>query len=92
MRTLSRADKLLNIRVVWKVRATPREVMTSGLRPASPTGLSVARSRIEPALILTIPVMQLKRVVLPAPLGPIRPKIEPLGTVVLTASTAVRPP
>src|SRR5215468_8658550 len=35
--------------------------------------------------------MRLKQVVLPAPLGPIRPTISPSGTLKLTCSTALRP-
>ena len=38
------------------------------------------------------PVRQLKKVVLPAPLGPISPMISPRLTRKFTESTAVRPP
>ncbi len=39
-----------------------------------------------------MPVMQLKRVVFPAPLGPINANTWPFGTSKLTWSTAVKPP
>src|ERR671917_88505 len=39
-----------------------------------------------------MPAMMLKMVVLPAPLGPMRPAIAPRGTNMSTLSTATRPP
>src|ERR1700730_14586086 len=47
---------------------------------------------IRPSLGGKRPVTQLKRVVLPAPLGPIRAKTSFLATSKLTSSTAVSPP
>ena len=39
-----------------------------------------------------MPVMRLKAVVLPAPLGPMRPWMQPLGRLRLKSLTARRPP
>src|SRR6478609_9083205 len=45
-----------------------------------------------PAVFGTKPVTRLTNVVLPAPLGPTRPTISPLGMLTETLSTAVTPP
>src|SRR3989304_7118513 len=47
---------------------------------------------MRPELGLRKPVMVLKRVVLPAPLGPMRPVMLPLATLRLQPSTARTPP
>ena len=58
----------------WNVRAIPAE-MTRVFGTAS--SRSPPR-RIDPPLMSQKRVMQLKSVVLPAPLGPIRPQTSPL--------------
>ena len=49
-------------------------------------------NRIRPDVGATNPAMRANSVVLPAPLGPIRPVIEPLSTVSETPFTATSPP
>src|SRR5579859_7315934 len=66
----------------------PRPAMRYGGRP-------VRRSpsiQAWPACVRTYPVITLTSVVLPAPLGPIRPWMEPLSTSSDTPSTALTPP
>src|SRR4029077_13021325 len=70
------------------VRASPRWQIASGVRPA----ISSPLKRIEPAVAASAPEMQLKQVVLPDPLGPIRPRISPAFTSKETAFRAVKPP
>src|SRR5260370_35756167 len=48
--------------------------------------------KMGPLVGLSTPVTQLKRVLLPAPLGPMMARSSPRGTVRLTLPTAVRPP
>src|SRR6202051_2689334 len=47
---------------------------------------------MEPAVAASAPEMQWKQVVLPDPLGPIRPRISPAFTSKETAFRAVKPP
>src|SRR5207247_11171763 len=54
--------------------------------------MSCPRNRIVPEVGLSRPVMQLTKVVLPAPLGPMTPRISPLPMVRSTPPTAARPP
>src|SRR5262244_4203995 len=54
--------------------------------------MSSPSNTIEPRLGRRNPVNRLKQVVLPAPLGPIRPTISPLSTVRSTRLTAASPP
>src|SRR5499427_8134489 len=54
--------------------------------------MSVPSNSTTPSLGGIRPVMPLKSVVLPAPLGPISAKTSPRRTSKLTSSTAVRPP
>ena len=56
-------------------------------RPAISSPLSL----IEPAVGAYMPAMQLKVVLLPEPLGPIRPRISPSSTSNDTFETAVKP-
>ena len=76
-----------NSRMFWNVRAMPARTTFSGfggrIDPSSVTFPSVG---------MYMPVRQLKKVVFPAPLGPMRPTISPSCTFMLTSSTAVRPP
>jgi hypothetical protein len=78
----------MNGRMIWKVRPTPSSqtwcgFMPSTLRPSSSTS---------PALGARKPFSRLNAVVLPAPLGPMMPRIMPLRTWKPTSSTALRPP
>src|SRR5215813_6287905 len=54
--------------------------------------MSSPSKTIEPRVGRKKPVKRLKQVVLPAPLGPIRPTISPLSTVRSTLLTAASPP
>src|SRR2546427_1080338 len=54
--------------------------------------ISAPRKRTEPALGLSAPAMRLNTVLLPEPLGPIRPRISPSATSNETLLTAVKPP
>lgn len=62
-----------NRRMFWKVRAKPRPATACGFKPLS----KWPSKRTSPALGVYKPFKQLNSVVLPAPLGPIRPKISP---------------
>src|SRR5437588_9583945 len=59
-----------------------------GAWPASSTPLNM----IEPAVGSSVPDSMLKIVLLPEPLGPIRPRISPCSTRKDTLLTAVKPP
>ena len=75
-------------RMFWNVLAMPRRVIWCRL--ILPSG---APSKITvPDVGRYTPVIALKHVVLPAPLGPIRPRISPRLMSNVTASSAVRPP
>ena len=75
-------------RGIWNVRPSPR------LRRVCAGSRSIAApsSRIVPPVGRTVPAMQLKSVVLPAPFGPISPTISPRRTAIETESTAATPP
>src|SRR6266545_2297068 len=75
-------------RMFWKVRAMPSEAILLGLSPVTLRPPSSTR----PLATLYKPVRALKKVVLPAPLGPIRLTMPPPGMVKLTLSTATSPP
>ena len=79
---------LANSRRFWKVLATPSLVIRSGGKPL----IRLPWNSTSPSLGANMPVMQLKKVVLPAPLGPIRPTIWPGPTVRSTSRTATSPP
>src|SRR5215216_6352077 len=66
----------------------PRRVIWSGRR----RWMGVPSNRISPSSHLLNPVMQLKNVVLPAPLGPIILTMDFSGISKLTEFTATRPP
>src|SRR5499427_8182677 len=66
----------------------PSQATLCGLKPV----MSVPSNSTTPSLGGIRPVMPLKSVVLPAPLGPISAKTSPRRTSKLTSSTAVRPP
>ncbi len=54
--------------------------------------ISSPRKRIDPSLGASVPAIRLKVVLLPDPLGPIRPRISPWPSVNETFWTAVNPP
>src|SRR5436190_21029478 len=54
--------------------------------------MSCPSNRTLPEVVVRSPVRQLKRVDLPAPFGPIRPRISPCSSVTLAASTALKLP
>src|SRR2546430_1778589 len=78
----------LKICVSWEVRTTPFRATRCG---ASPVILSPS-NRTNPPVGLRNPVISLKRVLFPAPFGPIMLRISPRLTLKLTWSTAVSPP
>ena len=72
----------------WNVRATPRPMILSGRPPV----MSRPSKEIRPVVGLYRPVSMLKKVVLPAPLGPMIETIERSGIEKSTSLTATRPP
>src|SRR5437016_12371123 len=68
----------------------PSAVMRWGARPTSSRRPS--SKRIRPAVAGWRPVIRLKRVVFPEPLGPMRPTISPSSTRSARSCTARRPP
>src|SRR5712691_13409467 len=74
--------------VRWNERPTPRRQTSWGARPV----MSRPSKRTAPASGRTCPVMRLKRVVLPAPFGPMIAVTWPAATVRLTPPTASKPP
>src|SRR6476469_7034740 len=83
-RTLMRAKGW----VIWKVRTMPAAQMRCGGRPV----MSRPSKAIRPASGLWKPATAANSVVLPAPLGPIRPTISPARTSSDAWSTAFNPP
>jgi hypothetical protein len=74
--------------VIWYERASPLRENRCGGSPAT----SSPFRKMRPPVGRSTPVTQLKKVLLPAPLGPMIARISPRGTVRLTLSTAVSPP
>ena len=72
----------------WKVLAMPSLVIRSGGNPL----IRLPSNTTSPSLGAYRPVMQLKKVVLPAPLGPMSPTICPGPTDMSTSRTATSPP
>jgi hypothetical protein len=72
----------------WNVRAIPARVTRSGRLAV----MSLPAKLTRPVVGRYRPVMQLKNVVLPAPLGPMSETIPRSGTEKLTSLTATRPP
>src|SRR5919109_3369064 len=66
----------------------PRWQTASGVRPV----ISAPWNRMEPALGVSAPEMQLNSVVFPEPLGPMSPRISPSVTSNETPLSAVKPP
>ena len=75
-------------RTIWKVRPMPRRArVCAGLRvTSSPLKM------IDPVVDPTWPEIMLNRVVLPAPFGPMMPRISPRRASMLTSETALSPP
>ena len=72
----------------WKVRAIPSLAIFSGANPL----MDSPRKNISPDVGLKMPEQILKKVVLPAPFGPMTPNISPTRICMFTFSTALRPP
>src|SRR5262245_14359644 len=87
-KTFSSAVMFENSLMFWNVRAMPREVMSDGdiLVISLPSNINF------PLVGLYNPVIMLKKVVLPAPFGPIRLTMAPRGITKSTLLTATRPP
>src|SRR5258705_8572803 len=88
MRTFSSPGAPGRILVIWYERASPLWEIRCGGSPATSSPFRTMR----PLVGRRTPVTQLKKVLLPAPLGPMMARISPRGTVRLTLPTAVRPP
>src|SRR5262245_36667433 len=86
--TLSSTDIDSNVSGTWKVRAMPRRARASGANRVTsrPSKCTV------PEVGCRSPVRQLKKVDLPAPLGPMRPKTSPSMTATEASSTALNAP
>ena len=88
MSTFSRTVRPENTLVFWKVRTSPRAAMRWGRHPV----MGSPSCRTVPCVGRWKPVMTLKAVVFPAPLGPIRLVTVPAATVKLTPASAATPP
>src|SRR5688500_12156803 len=86
--TFSRTVSSSNGRSVWKVRPHPARALRKGGERVT----SRSNRKTFPARGRTKPVRALKRVVLPAPFGPMSPRISPVRRDRDTLSTAVTPP
>src|ERR1700675_4933483 len=88
MRTFSSTVAPGRILVIWYERATPcRETRFGG----SPV-MSCPSNTMRPLVGRSTPVRQLKKVDLPAPLGPMTARISPCFTATDTLLRAARPP
>ncbi len=76
-----------NVRTTWNVRPTPRRQSALGLRPGD--GLRRG-SGPRPASGTRKPLSTLNSVVLPAPLGPMMPRISPLAHSKLTSASGLQ--
>src|SRR5262250_948593 len=86
--TLSRTGRRGKLRTTWKVRPTPMRQTSKVLRPS----ICWPASRAEPSSGGSTPFNTLKSVVLPAPFGPMIPRIPPSAIEKLTSLTAFKPP
>ena len=88
MVALSSTDIDSKVSGTWKVRARPSRARASGGRrvTSAPSKVTV------PEVTGRSPVRQLKKVDLPAPLGPIRPRMSPSSTDTEASSTALKAP
>src|SRR6202040_726038 len=72
----------------WKLRASPSRARASGGKRVTSVPLKVP----VPDVPGRSPVRQLKKFDLPAPLGPIRPRMSPSSTATEASSTALKAP
>src|SRR6266849_2413120 len=86
--TFSSTDMLSNVCGTWNVRASPRRARASG----GMLVMSWPSNNTVPDVDRMSPVRQLKKVDLPAPFGPIRPRMSPGSSVTEAASTALKLP
>src|SRR6202171_616200 len=77
-----------NVCGTWKVRARPRCARASGVKLV----MSWPSNRTLPDVDNRSPVRQLNKVDLPAPFGPIRPRMSPCSSVTDAESTALKLP
>src|SRR6478736_3069725 len=88
MVALSSTDIDSKVSGTWKVRARPSAARASGGRRVT----SASAKETVPEVTGRSPVRQLKKVDLPAPLGPIRPRMSPSSTETEASSTALKAP
>src|SRR5499427_2896597 len=88
IRTFSRTVAPGRMLVIWYERAIALRETRCGGRPA----ISSPLNTIRPLVGRRTPVRQLKKVDLPAPLGPMIPRISPAGTASDTLVSAASPP
>src|SRR5579864_1652311 len=86
--TFSRIVMSSNVAGTWKVRPIPRRACASAVSRVT----SVPSKTMRPLVGARSPAMQLKKVDLPAPLGPIRPTISPASTESDASASATKPP
>src|SRR3984893_12626435 len=86
--TFSSTDMPSKVCGTWKVRASPSPARASGVSDV----MSWPSNSTLPELDRRSPVKQLKKVDLPAPFGPIRPRMSPCSNVTEAASTALKLP
>src|ERR1700722_18506517 len=84
----SKTLSLEKILVIWNVRPTPKAKTLLGRSPV----ISRPSKVTTPLSGFTYPVITLKRVVLPEPLGPISPEMDPCSTSREQPERAWRPP
>jgi hypothetical protein len=86
--TFSSTDMPSNVCGTWKVRASPSCARASGVKSV----MSCPSNKTLPMSTDRSPVRQLKNVDLPAPFGPISPRMSPCSSVTEAASTALKLP
>src|SRR5260221_1111063 len=86
--TFSRMVMSSKVAGTWKVRPMPSRACVSGGALVT----STPSKRMRPSLGRKSPAMQLKKVDLPAPLGPMRPTISPASTCRSALATALKLP
>src|SRR5215211_4196943 len=86
--TFSSAVNSSNSVMIWKERASPRAAILCGDKPVT----SSPAMRTEPRAGFTRPVRTLKKVVLPAPFGPMMPCNSPGSTANEMSSSTTRSP
>ena len=88
MRRLSTSERLANGRGSWKLRASPKCVRLCAGAPS----MTFPSKRTVPVSLCNVPQMQLTSVLLPEPLGPMRPNRSPGATSRSMPSSAMKPP